>query len=394
MKKLNIGMAALLLACGMAWGQTVTVFDIGVAPDSTNKKVTVTYRLTETNTGVANVAVNISSNAGETWTVPANTFYPGSDVGPGIPADGTLRQFIWDARVDWNNMFSTQMLVRINATAAAAQNAIYFASSGKLYRMNPDGSAFTLLCSGLPKTQYMAMDQANNRLLISSWYSGSPILAYNILQGGNTSTLYNGPGYSGGQGLAYDPAARKLFCGLYYNGVYAYNEGTAPGWTRLVSAAALSPMIGQRGDLDIDPVHSNIYFRAAYNGTCDQCRWIWRVNYDGTGLTKIIQANDSDAMALDLSAGKIYFSDQPGGGTLKRANLDGSAVETVLSMPGYDCYAFELDAPGNKIYMYLVDTGDWSSRTIARASLDGSNFEILKEFQDTGEGFGLCLFTP
>ena len=394
MKSVACGLGVLVLACGFAWGVTVPVYDVGVAPDSANKKVTVTYRMAETNGGVANVAVDISADAGDSWAVPANTFYPGSDVGPGIPADGSLRQFVWDARADWNNQFSTQMLVRINATAEEAGAAIYFASSGKLYRMNPDGTACTLLCSGLPKTQYMAADKAHNRILISSWYSGSPILAYNVLQGGGVNTLYNGPGYSGGQGLAYDGAARTLFCGLYYNGVYAYNEATASAWTWLVAPDDLSPMIGQRGDLAIDAARSNVYFRAAYNGPCDQCRWIWRVNYDGTGLTQIIQANDSDALALDLAADKIYFSDQPGGGNLKRANLDGSNPETLLTMPGYDCYDFELDVPGNKIYMYLVGTDNWSSRTIARAALDGSGFEILKEFQDTGEGYGLCFYGP
>ena len=101
-----------------------------------------------------------------------------------------------------------------------------------------------------------------------------------------------------------------------------------------------------------------------------------------------------NTMVLDLAADKIYFSDQPGGGNLKRANLDGSNPETLLTMPGYDCYDFELDVPGNKIYMYLVGTDNWSSRTIARAALDGSGFEILKEFQDTGEGYGLCFYGP
>jgi hypothetical protein len=395
MKKLFCGVASLLLACGIAWAaQPVTVYDVGVVPDSPNKKVTVTYRLTETNAGVANVSVNISSNAGETWAVPALTYYPGSDVGPGIPANGTLRQLIWDARTDWNQQYSTQMMVRLDATAVEAQNAIYYVSGGKLYRMNPDGSAHTLLYTGLPKTSFMTMDKPNNRLLITSWNSGA-ILAYNILSGGSASTLYSGPG-GGGQGVAYDAGAGKLVCGLYYNGVYAMNVRNSLTWTQLVTASALSPMIGQRGDLDVDPAQSNIYFRSAYNGYCDQCRWIWRVNYDGSGLTKIVQANDSDAMALDLVNGKIYYSDNLGEETIKRSNMDGSGVETVMTMPAaysaYQSIEFELDVPGNKIYMYICsNANNWQDRAIARAALDGSNFEILKSFHDTGEGYGLSL---
>ncbi len=82
MKKLSLGVALLLSIAGFVWAQSVTVYDVGVEPDSPSKKVTVSYRLAETNAGVANVGVEISSDAGSTWTVPADTFYPGSDIGP------------------------------------------------------------------------------------------------------------------------------------------------------------------------------------------------------------------------------------------------------------------------------------------------------------------------
>lgn len=395
MKKALGGLAAWLLAGGLAWAQAVAVYDIGVVPDSPNKKVTVTYRMAETNGGAANVAVEISADAGNTWTVPANTFYPGSDVGPGIPANGSLRQFVWDARVDWNNQYSTQMLIRINATAAEAQSGIYYLSSAKLYRMNLDGSANTLLYTGLPKSCFMFADESHNRLLFSTWYSGSPVWAYHTLQGGAAATLYNGPGYSGGQGIAYDPAVSTIFAGLYYNGLYAYNEGSAQGWQRLVAPSQLSPMIGQRGQIDLDPANQQIYFRSAYNGECDQCRWIWRVGYNGSNLTQVIRANGGDAMTLDAANGRIYFSDEPGNGTIYRCNLDGTAREALLTLPApyIFCLALKLDVAGGKIYMYLInDTISWNYRAIARANLDGSSFEILREFQDTGEGYAFDLF--
>ena len=395
MKSVACGLGILVLACGLAWSETVPVYDVGVAPDSANKKVTVTYRMAETNGGVANVAVDISADAGDTWAVPANTFYPGSDVGPGIPADGSLRQFVWDARADWNDQYSTQMLVRINATADEVQSGIYYVSSTKLYRMNLDGSANTLLYTGLPKSCFLTADEVHNRLLFSTWYSGSPVWTYNVLTDGSASQLLNGPGYSGGQGIAYDPAVSTIFAGLYYNGLYAYNEGTAQGWQRIVSAAGLSPMIGQRGQVEVDPANRHVYFRSAYNGTCDQCRWIWRVDYGGSNLTQIIRANGGDAMTLDLANGKIYFSDEPGNGTIYRCNLDGGGLETVMTVPApyVFCLAVKLDVPHDKMYMFLInDSISWNYRAIARANLDGSGFEILKEFNDSGEGFAFDLF--
>ena len=395
MKSVACGLGVLVLACGLAWSETVPVYDVGVDPDSANKKVTVTYRMAETNGGVANVAVDISADAGNTWAVPANTFYPGSDVGPGIPADGSLRQFTWDARADWNNQYSTQMLVRINATAAEAQNGIYYVSSTKLYRMNLDGTGNTLLYDGMPKSCFLTTDETHNRLLFSTWFSGSAVWAYNTLQGGSASQLLIGPGYSGGQGIAYDPAVSTIFAGLYYNGLYAYDEGSAQGWKRIVASSQLSPMIGQRGQIEVDPAHQHVYFRAAYNGTCDQCRWIWRVDYTGSNLTQIVRANGGDAMTLDLVNGKIYFSDEPGNGTIYRCNLDGSGLETVMTVPApyVFCISLKLDVANNKMYLCLInDYVSWEYRAVARANLDGSGYEILREYSGTGEGYAFDLF--
>ena len=84
----------------------------------------------------------------------------------------------------------------------------------------------------------------------------------------------------------------------------------------------------------IDSANHHIYFRTAFNGDCGLCRYIWRVNFDGTNLTKIIPANGGDALALDLTEHKMYFSDVPGNYTVKRANSDGSGLETILTAPG------------------------------------------------------------
>ena len=400
MKKLYYGFASLLLACGITWAQqSVTVYDVGVAPDSPNKKVTVTYRLAGSEVGVANVSMDISSNAGETWTIPANTYYPGSDIGPGIPADGTLRQLIWDARTDWNQQYSTQMMVRLNATVAELQNGLFFCAANKLYRMNLDGSAMTVLCSGLSKPEHLFVDSAHNKLMIDTWYSGSPILGYNMLQGGSATLLYNGPGMSGAQGFAYDPDASTIFMSLYYNGIYKLDLQSTQGWQLLGPSSALSPMIGANGQMVLDPAHQQIFFRAAYNGTCDQCRWIWRVNYDGTGLAQVIQANMGLGLAIDPSAGHLYFSDEPGDGPVKRCNLNGTEVQTLLTVPAPYNVVMQivLDLSAGKMYMYLANptSSNWQERAIARASLDGSGFEILKEFNSGGaNGWGLALFNP
>lgn len=173
--------------------------------------------------------------------------------------------------------------------------------------------------------------------------------------------------------------------GLYYDGVYAMDMNSPGTWTQLVDSAALYPTHGERGQLQIDPVNRHIYFRTPYNGECGECRYIWRVGFDGSGLTKIIPANGGDGLALDLANQKMYFSDRlssgiPGNGTIKRANLDGSSPETLFTLPEpYSfCRSIHLDVDSKKMYLsfYREDTV-YRDRAIARANMDGSGFEIL-----------------
>jgi len=159
------------------------------------------------------------------------------------------------------------------------------------------------------------------------------------------------------------------------------NDGSH--WVQLVTASSLSPLIGQRGQLQIDPVNRQVYFRTAYNGDCGLCRYIYRVDFDGGNLTRIIQANGGDALALDLYGGKMYFSDEPGNYTVKRANLDGTMVETVMSIsaPYRFCKFIVLNNGDAKMYLSLVSDveGGYRGRAIARANMDGTRFEILYE---------------
>ena len=394
MNKRMAGMIALALVVGSAWADPVTVYDLGVSPDSPNKKVEVTYRLGEADAGIANVEVDISADGGATWDVPAETFYPGSDVGPGIPANGSLRRLVWDARADWNQQHSTQMVVRLNATATDQRGGLYFAAGDKIYRMNLDGSALTEVCAGFMKPEFLAVNPETGKLMIDLWASGTPVMAYDMARGGDATLLYNGPGYGGGQGMAYDPEAKILFLGLYYSGLYALDENDGEGWRCLASASDLAPTYGQRGQLDYDPAGRHVYFRSTYNGYCDECRWIWRVGYDGTGLTQIVRANGGDALAVDETNGVLYFSDLPGNATIKRANLDGTGVETIKTLePPYEyCRFFLLDPTGTQLYVYLTsETSDYRNRAIARMNVDGTDFEILREVTGVVDGWGIAL---
>jgi hypothetical protein len=87
-------------------------------------------------------------------------------------------------------------------------------------------------------------------------------------------------------------------------------------------------------------------------------------------------------IALDPAAGKMYWTDFLDG-TIQRANLDGSAVETLVS-DLESPQGIALDTTAGKIY-WTDDLDD----TIQRANLDGSGVEILITGLENPNGIAL-----
>ncbi len=273
---------------------------------------------------------------------------------------------------------------------------IYFSVSDTLYRMNLDGSHVETVAQMETKSEHVFVDNANKRIYVSHW--STQIFAWDLTN--NTQTMIqNLDNGEGGQGIAIDPNTSDLFLGLYYGGIYVNNLNGNTSWQQLVSSESLSPLLGERGQLQIDPTNRQIYFKTAFNGDCGLCRYIYRVDYDGKNLTKIIPANGGDDLALDLIARKMYFSNLPGNTTIMRANLDGSGLETIFTVPApYSaCRAIALDLVEHKIYLNLYDESrDWKARAISRVNFDGTGYEILYEVTgDSGDavsgGIGLFL---
>jgi len=85
-------------------------------------------------------------------------------------------------------------------------------------------------------------------------------------------------------------------------------------------------------------------------------------------------------LAVDAAGGKVYWTDY-GTGTIRRANLDGSAVEGLISTAALPS-GIALDVPAGK--MYWADVG---LHEIRRADLDGSNEQIVV----SGVGIGVAV---
>jgi hypothetical protein len=284
-------------------------------------------------------------------------------------------------------------------TSFTNEEKIYFSIRDVLYQMDLDGSDLQVVTREIGTVNDLIIDMAQKKIYLTHWDQPAQIRVLDLQNIGDIKVFSDGL-TDGLQGIAIDPSGTNMYLGLYYAGVYVMKMDQAGDWNQLVDSSSLSPMLGQRGQLQIDPAKRQIYFRSAFNGECGECRYIWRVDFDGNNLTKIVKANGGDALALDLSEQKMYFTDYPGDYTIKRANLNGSAVETLLTLPEpyRFCKIMVLDVPHRKMYLSLYNNGSPSDkRAIARANLDGSDYEILAQLIGTNGdevAGGVALYLP
>jgi hypothetical protein len=79
--------------------------------------------------------------------------------------------------------------------------------------------------------------------------------------------------------------------------------------------------------LALDPVEGKLYWSIPEGD-----ERIMRMNIDGTGLEVVLEEDggfSAAGIALDVGSRKIYWTD-PEGGVIRRANLDGSEIETLV----------------------------------------------------------------
>lgn len=122
-----------------------------------------------------------------------------------------------------------------------------------------------------------------------------------------------------------------------------------------------------------DDVHGKIYF-TDYEVTGEGK--IWWMNLDATGLEPIVEGIPEDpyGVSIDIAGGKIYWADN--GGTVSRANLDGTNVEDLVTTSDFPDAQYRsnvaLDPENNKMYFI-----DYWNENVYVANMDGSNASVL-----------------
>ncbi|NNJ12811.1 DUF11 domain-containing protein [Chloroflexales bacterium ZM16-3] len=143
--------------------------------------------------------------------------------------------------------------------------------------------------------------------------------------------------------------------------------------------ASASDGAGQQ--LILDPTKANPTGGIAIDSQRQQMYWveattIRRANLDGTGIETIISGLSAPRrIAVAEAAGKVYWSEP---GAIKRANLDGSGVEILVA--GTGIASLSLDVARSKIF--------WAAgKTISSANLDGSGQSTFASLETVTDGF-------
>ena len=95
-----------------------------------------------------------------------------------------------------------------------------------------------------------------------------------------------------------------------------------------------------------------------------------RANLNGSGVETLLASGGNSPWIPDvgLSAGKIYWTEIGSSKRIRRANLDGTGVQD-LPISVTSPYDVKLDVAGGK--MYYNDNG-----SLFRANLDGTGIEL------------------
>ena len=173
--------------------------------------------------------------------------------------------------------------------------------------------------------------------------------------------------------LAGNPNARIFFLDLRGRLVSATPAGT----NRQVLIDGLK---GQPDGIAIDVEAGHIYWTNMGDYAADDGS-IERSNLDGSNVTTIVRAGGTwtgKQLVLDKKNRKLYWSDREGLRVM-RANLDGSALETLIETGRGDearkdqrnwCVGMAVDVAGGKIYWTQKGGDNANAGTIRRASLD------------------------
>ncbi|MBU1699559.1 MAG: PQQ-binding-like beta-propeller repeat protein [Candidatus Eisenbacteria bacterium] len=261
-------------------------------------------------------------------------------------------------------------------SAALADGTLFFTdifnpsfSDGFIRRVETDGTGLQTVLSGGGGLRGIAV-YPDSEYVYYTDVDLDQIRRCNF-DGGNVRTLVYGPVFP--MEIAIDPAADLLVWGDQGAGVIgvAHLDGTGAHTLLTTSFAA---------GLALDTVNGKIYWSTALTGSTGE---ILRADYDGSNSQTVVSESDRPArLALDISGGKVYWTDYVVD-VVRRANLDGTEVETIFDAGGnHNPDGICLDLAAGKVY--------WGQEGVQvnREMIKCMNFDGTA-VEDVIDGFGI-----
>jgi DNA-binding beta-propeller fold protein YncE len=167
--------------------------------------------------------------------------------------------------------------------------------------------------------------------------------------------------------VAVDPAGARF----YFSG-----EGDESVVQATLDGRTLVPVGGDRGiwsyirGLDRDPVSGQLFWASLDANSSDGGDdAIGVMNADGSDAQLIVTAlGEPHDVAVDGVNGKVYWTDFDGGGSISRADFDGTMVETILPGLGAGIRGIAVDPVNGKVYWT-----DHATDELWWADLDGAD---------------------
>ncbi len=299
-----------------------------------NQATTRQIQMASTSGGLSTVIVNVSGTYGQIHDVAVDPIGGSLYFTTVIAGQGN----IYKANLDGSNPLPivTGRTSAIKGITLDHKNGfLYWADDANVGRANLDGTGASSIVTGRNVAEYVTIDFSSSVPPKLYWAEGDAEELHRINTNGSDferyySSVGEGPAYHP-TGMAVDVYSRYIYWTDQDLGTVRRGRIGETAFESLETLLDFSDYTGGTLGIALDPANGMMYLA---NGTTGS---IQRADYNAptpsTTLTTIATIANPFGVDLDLVNGKIYFTANnlvaPNTGTLYRANLDGTGIETL-----------------------------------------------------------------
>ncbi|NLB54592.1 MAG: hypothetical protein GX811_02285, partial [Lentisphaerae bacterium] len=127
----KLGLALTIMLIGLVSAVQAAdpvVSNVSATQRAGTKLVDITYDVTDPDSSSLSVSVQVSTNNGVTYDLPASSF-SGSGYGNAV-TPGTGKQIVWDAGADWDGQYSDKIWFKVTAVDTVTSDYLVIDVSG------------------------------------------------------------------------------------------------------------------------------------------------------------------------------------------------------------------------------------------------------------------------